>query len=98
MASTTPELHVVVVGAGMAGLGTALAVRKAGHQVTVLEQAPEFGEVIKHNMNILKKFSTELTWPSFSDRCWSSSSTERCSRTDQMGLGREDGEDRLKAI
>lgn len=39
------SLKVIVVGAGMAGLGTALALRKIGCQVTVLEQAPEFGEV-----------------------------------------------------
>lgn len=38
-------LHVIVVGAGMAGLGTALALRNFGHEVTVLEQAPAFGEV-----------------------------------------------------
>src|SRR5687768_18504202 len=30
--------HVVVVGAGVAGLGTALSLGRAGHQVTVLER------------------------------------------------------------
>lgn len=30
--------HIVVVGAGVAGLGTALALGRAGHQVTVLER------------------------------------------------------------
>ena len=45
MAGRAEQLHVVVVGAGMAGLGAALAIRHAGHQVTVLEQAAEFGEV-----------------------------------------------------
>lgn len=39
------SLKIIVVGAGMAGLGTALALRKIGCQVIVLEQAPEFGEV-----------------------------------------------------
>lgn len=39
------ELQVIVVGAGMAGLAAALALRHVGHKVTVLEQAPEFGEV-----------------------------------------------------
>jgi salicylate hydroxylase len=45
MAVRAEQLHVLVVGAGMAGLGAALAIRHAGHKVTVLEQAAEFGEV-----------------------------------------------------
>jgi len=36
---------VLVVGGGMAGLAGALAMRSNGAQVTLLEQAPEFGEV-----------------------------------------------------
>lgn len=39
------SIQVVIVGAGMGGLGTAIALRRAGHKVIVLEQAPEFGEV-----------------------------------------------------
>src|SRR5262245_2660355 len=31
-------MHIVVVGAGMAGLGTALACARDGHQVTILER------------------------------------------------------------
>lgn len=45
MPNRSLELQVVVVGAGMAGLATAISLRKSGHKVTVLEQAPEFGEV-----------------------------------------------------
>lgn len=33
-------MHVVVVGAGVGGLGTALALGRAGHRVTVLERDP----------------------------------------------------------
>ena len=32
--------HVVVVGGGVGGLGTALALARAGHQVTLLERDP----------------------------------------------------------
>jgi salicylate hydroxylase len=45
MSNKPLELQVIVVGAGMAGLATAISLRKIGCKVTVLEQAPEFGEV-----------------------------------------------------
>lgn len=38
-------MHVIVVGAGVGGLATAVALRMAGHKVTVVEQAPALGEV-----------------------------------------------------
>lgn len=38
------SIQVVIVGAGMGGLGTAITLRKAGHKVIVLEQSPEFSE------------------------------------------------------
>jgi salicylate hydroxylase len=39
------DTDVVVVGGGIGGLGTALALTRAGVRVRVLEQAPRFGEV-----------------------------------------------------
>ncbi|MER6596116.1 FAD-dependent oxidoreductase, partial [Micromonospora purpureochromogenes] len=37
--------HAVVVGGGIGGLAAALALHRAGWRVTVLERAPELGEV-----------------------------------------------------
>ncbi|KAI1373301.1 FAD/NAD(P)-binding domain-containing protein [Hypoxylon crocopeplum] len=39
------QLHIVVVGAGLGGLGAAIAILLAGHKVTVLESASEIGEI-----------------------------------------------------
>lgn len=39
------KLQVIVVGAGLAGLAAALSISLSGHQVTVLESAPELLEV-----------------------------------------------------
>lgn len=39
------DLHVIVVGAGIGGLQTALALAKDGHRVTVFESAKAFEEV-----------------------------------------------------
>ena len=39
------NFHIVVVGAGLAGLATAILLRKAGYKVTVLEQDAELREV-----------------------------------------------------
>ncbi|KAL7266673.1 hypothetical protein RUND412_010773 [Rhizina undulata] len=38
-------LHILIVGAGLGGLAAAIGIRRAGHLVTVLEQAPALGEV-----------------------------------------------------
>src|SRR5690606_13163462 len=43
MVQATNEL--IIVGGGIGGLAAALAAVEAGKKVTVLEQAPEFGEV-----------------------------------------------------
>jgi salicylate hydroxylase len=38
-------LRIAIVGAGLGGLSAAIALRRTGHAVTVLEQAPQLGEV-----------------------------------------------------
>ncbi len=42
----TVRLRVLVVGAGLGGLATAIALARRGHTVEVLEQAPQLGEVL----------------------------------------------------
>lgn len=42
---TQVELRIVVVGAGLGGLATAIALARRGHKVVVLEQAAALGEV-----------------------------------------------------
>jgi salicylate hydroxylase len=40
-----PAFHVAIIGAGLGGLAAAIGIRRAGHQVTILEQAQGLGEV-----------------------------------------------------
>ncbi|KAF2258075.1 2-polyprenyl-6-methoxyphenol hydroxylase [Lojkania enalia] len=39
------KLKIIIVGAGLGGLSTAIALQRRGHTVTVFERAPELGEV-----------------------------------------------------
>ncbi|KAI0465515.1 putative monooxygenase [Xylaria cf. heliscus] len=39
------QLHLVIVGAGLAGLAAAISTRLEGHRVTILERAPKLEEV-----------------------------------------------------
>ena len=40
-----PVLQVTVIGAGLAGLSAAIGIRKAGHEVLILEKATALNEV-----------------------------------------------------
>lgn len=41
----TRNLKIIVIGAGISGLGVAIAASLSGHQVDVLEAAPQLAEV-----------------------------------------------------
>lgn len=45
MTGARRSLDVLIVGAGIGGLSAAVALRRTGHRVTVLEHAPELGEI-----------------------------------------------------
>lgn len=42
-----PQCHIAIVGAGLGGLAAAIGIAKAGHKVTVIEQAAVLGEVLQ---------------------------------------------------
>lgn len=45
---TELRLQIAIVGAGIGGLVAAIGIARAGHKVTILEQAPVLGEVSFH--------------------------------------------------
>ena len=45
MDMTDLKLHVGIIGAGLGGLAAAIGIARAGHQVTIIEQATVLEEV-----------------------------------------------------
>ena len=41
-------LRIAIIGAGLGGLAAAIGIARAGHEVTIIEQAPLLGEVGSH--------------------------------------------------
>ncbi len=60
MTSAHLELPILIAGGGIGGLAAAFVLGRAGHKVTVLEQAAEFGEIgagIQLGPNIFRMFA-----------------------------------------
>ncbi|KAI1387803.1 FAD binding domain protein [Hypoxylon trugodes] len=71
------QLHLIVVGAGLAGLAAAISTRLEGHRVTVLEKVPKLEEVgaglqvtpnatrLFHHWGIFEELSPKAAVPSY---------------------------------
>lgn len=45
-------LQIAIIGAGLGGLAAAIGVARAGHKVTILEQASLLGEVSSYLLDV----------------------------------------------
>ena len=45
------RLQIAIIGAGLGGLAAAIGIARAGHKVTILEQATLLGEVSSHRID-----------------------------------------------
>lgn len=54
-------MDIIIVGAGLGGLAAAIGISKAGHRVTILEQAEQLGEVGQNRvLSIFKMYSDHI--------------------------------------
>lgn len=83
-------MNILIIGGGLCGLATALALRQAGHNVRVFERAPELKEVCAmfpplSTLPITPRLKSE---PGGTDRSWYSAITKRHAAPREMGHSR----------
>lgn len=74
--SPPPQYHIIIVGAGLGGLGAAIALARKGHHVEVLEGAAELSEIgagitippnasriLVSEYGLREQFEEKVTWP-----------------------------------
>lgn len=69
------SFHIIICGAGLGGLGAAIALRRKGHHVTVVESASQLSEIgagiqippnssrILKSWGLEEKFLEKVVWP-----------------------------------
>lgn len=58
--STNTKCHILIIGCGLGGLATAIAIRKVGHEVTILEKRAELQEVDDHTIEDRSSSRTDI--------------------------------------
>lgn len=82
--SNNAKSHIAIVGAGLGGLAAAIGIAKAGHQVTIVEQAPALGEVsfAVQAQSFCYPIDIQVGW------FWHPDTSERVSNFQAMGYTR----------
>jgi cation diffusion facilitator CzcD-associated flavoprotein CzcO len=57
------KLDIAIIGAGVGGLASAIALKRGGHKVTVYEQAPALGEVGLVSLSLRTRHSSLISMP-----------------------------------
>lgn len=101
-------MHVVIIGAGIAGLGAAWALLREGHGVTVLEQGPipnPVGTSVDSHRLIRRPYGTEVGYMRMIthayaawDRLWADLGVKLCVDTGSLSLSAADGDRQAESL
>lgn len=88
---TRSKYRVIIIGAGICGLATAIGLAKAGFEVTVLERSPELREVgappLRSSFWLAGLLmSIDRSWHTNSSQCMSRPGPPRSTRCDPGGI------------